>query len=76
MLVSGANGEPGHNNRIFCAKFCKEEDSLIISGGWDQTVKVWDLRSGDPVRSIFGPYITGDSIDIHDGFILTGSQKS
>ena len=73
MLVSGASGEPGHKNSIFCATFCKEEDSLIISGGWDKTIKIWDVRSGDVVRNICGPFVCGDSIDMHDGYILSGS---
>jgi hypothetical protein len=34
------------------------------------------MRTGEPVRSIFGPMITGDAIDVHDGFILTGQQKA
>lgn len=31
------------------------------------------MRSGDVIRNICGPFICGDSIDIYDGFILTGS---
>ena len=46
-----------------------------MSGGWDKNVKVWDVRDGAGcVRSIYGPNICGDSIDVHDGFILTGQQ--
>jgi len=26
------------------------------------------------VRGIIGPFIAGDSIDVHDGFILTGQH--
>ena len=73
MLKTGANGEPGHSLRIFCAKFVKEEENLIISGGWDKTIKIWDGRSGDVVRNICGPFICGDAIDMHDGYILSGS---
>lgn len=30
---------------------------------------------GGPVRSLLGPSICGDSLDLFDGFILTGSYR-
>jgi len=74
-LINGANGEPGHSLRVFCAKFSKENENVIISGGWDKNVKMWDTRTGAIERNICGPFICGDSIDIHDGYILTGSYQ-
>lgn len=76
MLKAGANGEPGHSLRIFSAKFCQEEENLLISGGWDKNIKIWDVRSGDVIRNICGPYICGDSIDMHDGYILSGQYSN
>lgn len=29
-----------HSNRIFCAKFHPTDPRLMVSGGWDNTVKV------------------------------------
>ena len=75
-LEGGGGGLPGHQNRIFCAKFVSEDPNLVVSGGWDKNVKVWDLRSAQCVRGIIGPYIAGDSIDVHDGFILTGAYTT
>ncbi len=49
---------------------------MIVTGGWDRCVKIWDTRTSDPVRSIQGPYITGDAIDIQEGLILTGSHQA
>ena len=71
-LEGGGGGLPGHTNRIFCAKFINEDPNMIISGGWDKNVKIWDTRSSQCVRSIVGPFIAGDAIDVHDGLILTG----
>lgn len=48
---------------------------MLLSGGWDNNVKIWDLRTGAAVRSIYGPYICGDALDIHDGYVLTGSWR-
>eukprot|EP00826_Nyctotherus_ovalis_P024774 TRINITY_DN1911_c0_g2_i2.p1 TRINITY_DN1911_c0_g2~~TRINITY_DN1911_c0_g2_i2.p1 ORF type:complete len:392 (-),score=69.96 TRINITY_DN1911_c0_g2_i2:157-1332(-) len=69
--------KPGHSNRIFAVKF----DSMgktLITGGWDLTVKVWDVNSGTVAHSIYGPEINGDAIDLYeDGdLFVTGSHRS
>ena len=75
-LEGGGTGEPGHSNRVFSVKFDKDDENLLISGGWDRSVKVWDIRQPSPCRSFFDPYICGDSLDLHEGYILTGSWRS
>lgn len=64
-----------HSNRIFSILFGKEKvyESLIISGGWDNTIKFSDVRSKKIVNSIYGPHIVGDSLDMKDHYLLTGS---
>lgn len=49
---------------------------MLLSGSWDNNVKIWDIRMGAAVRSIYGPYICGDALDIHDGYVLTGSWRA
>lgn len=68
---------PGHSNRVFSLKYHPTMKNVIATGGWDNTVQFWDLRKGHAVRSIFGPHICGDSVDIsQDGErILTGSWR-
>merc|ERR1712232_1281471 len=39
----------GHSNRVFALK-CVDPHT-VISGGWDNTVQIWDLRRGYSVRS-------------------------
>jgi WD40 repeat protein len=43
-FTGGGGGELGHINRVFAVKFDKEDENLLISGGWDNNIKVWDLR--------------------------------
>lgn len=38
-------------------------------------VQIWDVRVEHSVRSIFGPFICGDAVDVHDNKILTGSWR-
>ena len=42
---------PGHSSRVYCVKFDKEYPNLVLSGGWDYRVILWDLREGKPVNS-------------------------
>lgn len=69
-------GPSGHSNRIFSAKFLPEDSNVVISGGWDNTVQIWDIRAGHAVRSFYGPHICGDSLDIVGNEILTGSWRN
>jgi len=54
-------------------KFDKEDSNLLLSGGWDYRVILWDLRERKPVQGFYGPLICGDGIDIHEDNILTAS---
>jgi hypothetical protein len=67
---------PGHSNRIFAVKFHQENDNILISGGWDNTLQVYDIREKNIVASIYGPHICGDSIDIKGNKILSSSWAS
>eukprot|EP01022_Parablepharisma_sp_SALTPOND_P004585 TRINITY_DN120595_c3_g1_i1.p1 TRINITY_DN120595_c3_g1~~TRINITY_DN120595_c3_g1_i1.p1 ORF type:complete len:361 (+),score=13.63 TRINITY_DN120595_c3_g1_i1:351-1433(+) len=66
---------PGHRNRIFSVKF-EDSGKTLVSASWDMTVKVWDLASGTVVRTIFGPEVAGDSLDVSGDLLLTGSHRS
>jgi hypothetical protein len=67
----------GHSNRIFCVKFDPNDSNKVVSGGWDNTVQFYDIRSKGPVASIYGPHVCGKAIDFHnDGHtLLTGSYR-
>jgi WD40 repeat protein len=69
------NGGPGHSNRIFAVKYDTDDPNILISGGWDNTVQIWDTRAASSIRNIFGPYLCGDALDIKSGMILTGSWR-
>ena len=60
---------------MFCVKFDVNDPNFVISGGWDNNIKIWDIRTGNVLRSIYGPYICGDSVDISNGVIMSGSYR-
>jgi COMPASS component SWD3 len=76
-LAAGWVGAPsaGHSNRIFSLKFVPDEPNLLLSGGWDNTVQIWDLRQKQPTGSIYGPHVCGDSIDVSGHEVVTGSWR-
>jgi len=62
---------------VYAVKFKPTDSNVLLSGGWDNTVQIWDTRVGASVRSIYGPHICGDALDI-DGsgeLALTGSWR-
>jgi WD40 repeat protein len=75
----GATQSSGHSNRIFSLKFSPDDPNILASGGWDNTVHFWDTRAGTSIRSIFGPHLCGDSLDLcsagNSTTVLTGSWR-
>mmetsp|Transcript_3180 Transcript_3180/g.4697 ORF Transcript_3180/g.4697 Transcript_3180/m.4697 type:complete len:333 (+) Transcript_3180:89-1087(+) len=71
------NKTAGHANRVFTLKFHPTDPNVLVSGGWDNTVQIWDKRQDTAVRRIFGPKLCGESLDIDKkGVILTGSWRN
>ncbi|XP_046390517.1 uncharacterized protein LOC124159056 isoform X2 [Ischnura elegans] len=54
----------GHTSRIFVVKVHPINVNEYVTAGWDNLVLFWDRRRPLPIRSVFGPHICGDSIDI------------
>jgi len=47
-----------------------------VSAGWDGAVKIYDIRDKAPVGSMRGPEISGDSLDIFEDLIVSGSYRN
>lgn len=71
----GDSFQLGHTNRIFCTKFVENQPNMFISGGWDNTMFLWDVRISKAVASAFGPSVSGESLDIKDNLIVAGSYR-
>jgi WD40 repeat protein len=39
----------GHTDRVWCVAF-SPDGSRALTGGWDQTVRLWDVRGGKQIR--------------------------
>lgn len=67
-----------HTNRVVSIKAHPTERDLFVSGGLDRSIKVWDLRIGEPVRSIGGSMLSGDGLDFNANgdWLLTASSRN
>ena len=64
---------PQHSNRIFSVKFSNIDNNLLLSGGWDNTILLYDLRAKEVQSYLYGPHICGDGMDLKDYLLLTVS---
>jgi len=37
----------GHTNYVFCVNY-NPQSNLIVSGSFDESVRIWDVKSGTP----------------------------
>lgn len=63
---------PAHTNKVFTCRYTGPNS--LLSGGWDQQVRFWDVRANQMTHHIGGVQICGDSVDVsHDGYhVVTG----
>lgn len=64
-------GEAEGAQRVFCLKWFSE--NLFLSAGWDNKITIWDVRTTKYVREIIGPHVCGDSVDVRDNYLISGS---
>lgn len=64
----------GHYSRAFACRFHPDHKNILLSAGWDNVVKIWDIRQKEALpESIPGPHICGEGIDARGNDILTAS---
>jgi WD40 repeat protein len=63
---------PGHSNRFVSAKFIPGDENIIISGGWDNTVQIWEVVN----NKFLCPHICDDSLDVFGNEVVTGAWRS
>jgi WD40 repeat protein len=50
---------------------------MFFSGGWDASVRLWDVRIGETsVRKFGGPMVTSDSLDLKNNVLLVGNYST
>jgi hypothetical protein len=54
----------GHADRVLGLAYASDSHDVLVSGGWDNTLQMWDARAGPTsVRRVRGPHVCGDVPD-------------
>ncbi|KAG9063807.1 hypothetical protein KI688_003919 [Linnemannia hyalina] len=64
---------PGHTEGIYCIQF---DGYKVISGSRDTTIKIWDIRSGECVRTYSGHTASVLCLQYDDTRIVSGSSDT
>jgi mitogen-activated protein kinase organizer 1 len=66
----GGGAAGGHTSRINCVRFGGEGDSLIVSGSFDTSVRLWDVKSGSfkPIQ------VLTEARDAVTGLVVRGPE--
>ena len=60
----------GHQNGVMCLQF---DDSVLITGSYDTTIKVWDLATGEEIRTLTGHTAGIRCLQFDDSKLISGS---
>ena len=60
----------GHTNGVMCLQF---DDQVLITGSYDATIKVWDIKTGQEIRTLTGHTQGIRCLQFEDSKLITGS---
>jgi len=63
----------GHSNGIICLQF---DDTFLITGSYDTTIKVWDIETGEEIRTLTGHTLGVRALQFDDSKLISGSMDS
>ncbi|KAF9116106.1 hypothetical protein BGX27_004904 [Mortierella sp. AM989] len=61
----------GHTDGVMCLQF---DDSFLITGSYDNTAKVWNIETGECLRTLKGHALCVRALHFDDAKLITGSM--
>lgn len=60
----------GHTDSVMCLQF---EDNILMTGSYDATIKIWDMETGEELRTLRGHTAGVRCLQFDDTKLITGS---
>ncbi len=60
----------GHTNGIMCLQF---DDNILVTGSYDSTIKIWNIDTGDCIRTLRGHTSGIRALQFDDNKLISGS---
>ncbi|EED19784.1 sulfur metabolite repression control protein SconB, putative [Talaromyces stipitatus ATCC 10500] len=60
----------GHTNGVMCLQF---EDNILATGSYDMTIKIWDMETGEELRTLTGHTSGIRCLQFDDTKLISGS---
>lgn len=60
----------GHTNGVMCLQF---NESILATGAYDTTIKIWDIESGEEIRTLTGHESGIRCLQFDDNKLISGS---
>ncbi|KAL5118665.1 hypothetical protein ACEQ8H_003342 [Pleosporales sp. CAS-2024a] len=60
----------GHTNGVMCLQF---DDQVLMTGSYDATVKIWDINTGEEIRTLTGHTQGIRCLQFTESTLITGS---
>ena len=60
----------GHQNGVMCLQF---DENILATGSYDNTIKIWDIETGECLRTLTGHTLGIRSLQFDDTKLISGS---